>query len=59
VVGAVEAKDDMVSDTRLSRRVLLRRKYGGEVSGRGLGTRRRRMGAVFVRDEGSRTIMRG
>ena len=39
-------EDAMVSDTRLLRRALLRRKYGGEKASRGLAGRRRE-GAVL------------
>jgi hypothetical protein len=46
VVGATEAEEDMVSDTSLLRRALLRRKYGGEASDQGLFSRLRRVGAV-------------
>jgi len=38
--GGCEEKD-MVADTRLVRRALLRRKYGGEKASRGLAGRRR------------------
>jgi hypothetical protein len=37
------------------RRVLLRRKYGGEMRGQELGARQRRTGAVFTRGKGLRS----
>jgi hypothetical protein len=46
VVGAMGAKEDMVSDTSLLRRALLRRKYEGEARDRGLFSQLRRVGAV-------------
>ena len=41
VVGRGEEDEAMVSDTRLLRLALLRRKYGGEKASRGLAGRRR------------------
>ena len=55
--GGCEEKD-MVADTRLVRRALLRRKYGGEKASRGLAGRRRDGAVLQLRVWGARLTQR-
>jgi len=51
-------EDAMVSDTRLLRHALLRRKYGGEKASRGLAGRRRDGAVLQLRVWGARLTQR-
>ena len=58
VVGRGEEDEAMVSDARLLRRALLRRKYGGEKASRGLAGRRRDGAVLQLRVWGARLTQR-